>query len=683
MGRTIYLKNEELTILQAQSGLYGILNSSGKVIEDFRFILINNPSCGRLLIKVPLPDEGMGWGFIDENNANIYWLDKPYSDVRSFSENRAVVHRFYGYDRKMYGFIDVNLKEIIPLKFHGASNFKSGLASVSNEKLLDGFIDLQGNLVIPFKYNRTGDFVDELAYVANYGDRYIYKYGFINKKGEEVIPIIYDEIEDFSEGMAMIGKKNEEGYVKYGFINNTGKIVIPLIYDFATSFHNGLAIVGKRITNSWELKYGYINLKGEIEIPLKFEKAFNFSNDVASVSIDKKSYLINTKGVQISPDLDCDIIFPSSNGLFLIGKGPDQNKIGSYYANSYSSNGLFDKNWNEIIPLERGRRIQIKSCNKFHSVVSNWSTVDSNYGYNLFDNNGIKLNDKQYSLIYPSTNNCSIFVENEYTDQWKTQISDSPYGILKNGKTILDAKYNYITEFRDGFAAVKLNNKWGLANADGLITDIEFDEICLHNEKGEIYSISGHTKVLTKVLSFPKKLNFFTNGIGFVIKDGKYGLINTNGKEISPCLYDLIIPSTTKFLIYKKNGFYGFIDSNGLELTPAIYWNVFNFSEGFAACCKEGKWGFIGENGQIVIPFQYFSVGNFNQGLALVKIDNLYGYINKFNELVIKPQFIAAEDFFKDKNNNLYTYVQKWDGESSINSSYIIDDKGNIVEEIY
>ena len=62
-----------------------------------------------------------------------------------------------------------------------------------------------------------------------------------------------------------------------------------------------------------------------------------------------------------------------------------------------------------------------------------------------------------------------------------------------------------------------------------------------------------------------------------VIKDGLWGIIDKEGKEIIPCKYDDIFDyslddyNNNNLLILKKNGKYGKVNNKGEEVVPFIY----------------------------------------------------------------------------------------------------------------
>ena len=117
----------------------------------------------------------------------------------------------------IYGYVDKNGAEVVPLKYNSVDPFSNGLAIVrisDGKDVNAGYIDKEGNVVIPFKYLHPRCFLDDIttAYTKK-----PYKPVFIDKKGNEVFPFKYDDARPFTEGMgAVLTGDYKTG--KWGFI---------------------------------------------------------------------------------------------------------------------------------------------------------------------------------------------------------------------------------------------------------------------------------------------------------------------------------------------------------------------------------------------------------------------------------------------------------------------------------
>ena len=83
----------------------------------------------------------------------------------------------------------------------------------------------------------------------------------------------------------------------------------------------------------------------------------------------------------------------------------------------------------------------------------------------------------------------------------------------------------------------------------------------------------------------------------------------------------------------KLNGKWGFVNTQGKEVIPLMYDNVDFFSEGLSRVSlgddETGKWGFVNTQGKEVIPLKYDYAWSFHEGLAIVKLSGKKGYVDK------------------------------------------------------
>lgn len=208
------------------------------------------------------------------------------------------------------------------------------------------------------------------------------------------------------------------------------------------------------------------------------------------------------------------------------------------------------------------------------------------------------------------------------------------YGFInKKGIYIVPCKYQYVIEFKGGFAAVNLGGfndghggidggLWGLINKEG-------------NEVVE-----------------PKYtyLSSFSGGFAIIKSYGKYGFVNTAGVEVIKPIYlyanDFVEGLAKVTLGTQEMPKYGFIDKTGKEIVAIKYDDANNFSEGLAAIniggkwervsrysqameIVGGKWGYVDKTGMIVIPCKYKKAGDFKKGKATVELNGQTFSIDK------------------------------------------------------
>lgn len=179
---------------------------------------------------------------------------------------------------------------------------------------------------------------------------------------------------------------------------------------------------------------------------------------------------------------------------------------------------------------------------------------------------------------------------------------------------------------------VKKGNKWGLMNmeprmiipfvSDGLIEELPtYDYNFLYLvKKGKnvvLYSMEG--KALSgeyeKIEAFNTYENYgdYTKSVAKVIKGGKTGYIQIDGKEIIPPKYDYLIKVNSENYIFNKGGklhHYEWLDSSAFFNYGYDY--AYDLPEGYTpqvikvkdSLMKGGKFGLI-KNGKEIIPASY------------------------------------------------------------------------------
>lgn len=112
------------------------------------------------------------------------------------------------------------------------------------------------------------------------------------------------------------------------------------------------------------------------------------------------------------------------------------------------------------------------------------------------------------------------------------------------GKQVVEAKYDGVANFKDGFAPVLKNNLWGFIN-----------------EKGQEVVGLKYTGV-----------SYFKDGFSPSVKANKWGVVNTKGDEVVPFVYDEVYYFGRSGNAYaKKDGKWGKVDKTGQVKVPFIY----------------------------------------------------------------------------------------------------------------
>ena len=228
------------------------------------------------------------------------------------------------------------------------------------------------------------------------------------------------------------------------------------------------------------------------------------------------------------------------------------------------------------------------------------------------------------------------------------EVAGPPYWVLKNGKYgLIDSVGNVILPFEYNITGIGVG---GLGDSDDNETD-PFIHDLIWERNGKMGVFSWGTKVPFIPLIYD---DIFVDDIGgirvFMVKSkGKYGVCLGSG-QIVPCIYDLVkgvagiisydsrcgFSYTEDFgvrYVASKNGKYGLLNHEGKVIRNCEYDSIDVFYsneneeqafaegdeqtvdegyekesseiEAFFKVRKNGKWGVIDYNGEQILPFEY------------------------------------------------------------------------------
>ncbi len=199
---------------------------------------------------------------------------------------------------------------------------------------------------------------------------------------------------------------------------------------------------------------------------------------------------------------------------------------------------------------------------------------------------------------------------------------DCSWGYLDaNGRVAVQPKYTFARDFLQGVGIVACRGKWGTVDSTGReLVACQYDRIQLLDEADK------HVLRVYKA-------------------EEKYGLIDTLGRLAVSLQYDEIGAFSEGLLAVKAKGLWGFVDAQGKQKIPCKYRSVEDFSEGLAAVKTGRNWGYIDVKGREVIPARFLRCGPFKEGKAWFYENGKCGYINRRGEVVIPARFERAHDF--------------------------------------
>ncbi len=266
------------------------------------------------------------------------------------------------------------------------------------------------------------------------------------------------------------------------------------------------------------------------------------------------------------------------------------------------------------------------------------------------------------------------------------------YGLKdKSGKQVTDAVYDEIGKFYDGIAKIKVKEKLGLIGATGKeLASPKYDEMGeLYDDmtnidvkvdgKWGVIDLAGNELVAPKYnnpIYFGYASDAFISIIdpaGENASDKLFGVINDSYKEvISPKYTELddIGSGYCKFSKDRINVKYGLLDSDGKEIFAMKYDDLFANSKDMISIKRNNKWFLLDKKENAISDVAYENVFRLLEGRAKVKRAGKYGFIDEKGNEVISCKYDAAE-YFKTSGSITYVVVQL-DGRK-----YTIDKNGN------
>jgi hypothetical protein len=165
-----------------------------------------------------------------------------------------------------------------------------------------------------------------------------------------------------------------------------------------------------------------------------------------------------------------------------------------------------------------------------------------------------------------------------FNNEIATVKKDNKWGFInRTGEVLCPIQYNGIGQLHRNLIEVLWGNKKGLVNRSGRVilepdcSYISWYDSLIHYGKGQdAYYIldlkSGETYQHAFGQLIPQ-----VNGASFYMKDKKYGLVSAKGKLLIPAHFDKVWSFRNNIALVEINGKFGLIDGNGKAVQPLKY----------------------------------------------------------------------------------------------------------------
>lgn len=195
------------------------------------------------------------------------------------------------------------------------------------------------------------------------------------------------------------------------------------------------------------------------------------------------------------------------------------------------------------------------------------------------------------------------------------------------GKLLIPARYQFIEVFQKG-------------------------ELRMYSRQGRYGFLDTNGKEIVPPIYSFVSMNKQTDwqGLRMVGQQGKYGYIRkSNGSVVIPIQYDSIVIAGKNRIWVKKDTIWGAVDATNRIRIPFAYSKAQPFYHQLACVSVNGKWGYVDTNGILRIRAVYDQAQYFNEGLGVIKKGNKWGFVDRTGKEVIKPIYDYAGFFNSGK----------------------------------
>ena len=202
---------------------------------------------------------------------------------------------------------------------------------------------------------------------------------------------------------------------------------------------------------------------------------------------------------------------------------------------------VYFENESVNIPFIYGRvikdRVRIGKNAKNQLLMEKFT---NNEGWILFLGDGYALKSKNVFYHYEDYPNMKPFEKNGL------------WGVVRGEEIVVQPKYEITEVFEQKYIKAKINGKWSLLDQE-------------------------ETMILSPKYDDVSNIDRGTKSVFYVVKDEKIGLVNIQGKEITPIDYDVISEGEKEVFVLTQRDFRGVLFKQKI-LVPPIYENISGYA---------------------------------------------------------------------------------------------------------
>lgn len=478
-----------------------------------------------------------------------------------------------------------------------------------------------GKIIFDAQYDDIGWSEGEFQIINNrIGLKQNEKWALASLDGSKITRHYYSVLYPFKNDVFIVGQRSNFSILnEFGAINSKGVSVISIEYQWISPIGNGL-IVSKR--KGIESVYGLLNTNGNPILPLKFKDISQVDTRTLAVQNNAGIYALYSSQGKVLSDFLYETILHYSENI--------------YKVTSFNKEGLIDRTGGIIVPPE------FKSINYSNGKAQvlpfdKWTIfIPNEEPRTLYHDNVLLITALKAAI---QTNNNSGIIS------------------LPNNEYKYYQPNSRIAEASNGLVIIQKDSLFGAVNENGnSLLPFQFDSILVF--KNIIYA-----KLQEK------------NGRDWVP-------YNLNGRRIGIHLYEEVREEKNGNFLAIKNDKYGILNLDGGEETPFIFDHIGEFDNGLAVASYQGNQGVIKTNGNwLITPYKD----------ALKTINNLifyqqgteYGVYDLFERQIFRSNtsIIPFQNAFAQNTNDGYLLYstrgnllseQKYDSIYEVNPNLLV-----------
>lgn len=452
----------------------------------------------------------------------------------------------------------------------------------------------------------------------------------IKKEPKIIIEPQFEYVESFYGGLAVFNNYNNEGH---GYIDKFGNIVFEQQFDIANPF--GRYSINPNIARvRVNSKYGYVENTGRTLLEPIYDNITILNFDTAAVEKDGKVGIINFYD--------------------------DQEVDYRYDARDIPFEGFLpvsiDNKWGFV--NRNGEEIANPIYEKVNRFTEGFAGVKKNGKWGFINTGGEEVVPPQFEAV-------SIFSEGLAPVK-----KNGKWGYIDRfGNIAIKPQYEEVRLFADGIASFKKWGMWGILNSDGKeIRQPQYYRV-EYFENGGLAVVSkgglwgfvdynGNEVTELKYKGWHYLLSTRGTAIGIRNDEGKYALMDLTGREITKFEYDDFrnVSNENEGIVYvEKDGKTGLIDDDGVIVVPPIYDSVTRLSKNssqfeytnYMLLQRRGEDSYVTDmKGNVISTITYPRIKvDIENSIISVRNEGLAGYTDFSGRELIERQFITTDTF--------------------------------------